>query len=252
MERESIQIYFDTSAIICISLYFFQGYAKYQDFEKIKKENAQFREDLNRQQKEIIQTQQMMIEKQSIFVTFLNKLQSTGTLSNDKAQNIRNIYNETMSVTAKTSANLEDRFLQAIKEAGFVDMKDAALSFDKEHNLLWAIPKTGSYTWDGANEYAKNFNIGGYNNWRLPSASEVRIIINYIKQKESTLEIIKRFKKLGYHSTVKDEPFLNLEENYYWTSESRDSFAKAFHPHTGNTEDFGKDSLKFVVLVRSL
>ena len=241
------------SAIICISLYIFQGYSKYQEFVKVKKENIVFKEDLNRQQKEIMQTQRTMIEKQNMFISLLNKLQKSGTISKDETRKIKNIYDETISITAKSSSKIEDRFLQAIKEAGSIEMKEAALIIDKGNNLLWALPKMGYCSWDRGTEYARNFNMGGYADWRLPSLAEAKIIIEYIKKNESTLDVIKQFQKLGFHPTTRGASFLNLEDNYYWTSESRtNNFAEAFHPHTGNIEESNKDSMKFLVLVRSL
>lgn len=241
-----------SASIICISLYVFQGYSKYQEVEKIKKENSLFQENLNEQQKEVKQTQKTMIEKQDIFLSLLNNLQKRGTLSKDEAKNIKNIYDETVSTTAKSSSKLEDRFLQPIKAAGSVEMKEATLSFDKEHNLLWAIPKIGACTWDKASEFAKTFNMGGYLDWRLPSISEAKIIIKNIKDKESELELIKRFSKLGYHTTLANAPFLKLEQNYYWTVDSKTSnLADAFHPYMGNIEEYSKSLNIFVVLVRN-
>jgi len=241
------------SAIICISLYIFQGYSKNQEFERVKKENIVFQEDLNKQQKEIMQTQRVMIEKQNMFLSLLNKQQKDGTISKDEARKMANIYNETVSITAKASSKVEDKFLQAIKEAGSFEMKEATLFFDKENNLLWAIPKMeSSCTWSKGNEYSRNFNTGGYTDWRMPSLTEAKITIEYIKRHKSILDLIEKFHKSGIRSTIKGLPLLNLRESYYWTSESRNNSAEAFHPHTGNIEESDKNSMKFVVLVRSL
>lgn len=239
-------------AIICIALFIFQGYSKYYESKKIKTENLAFREELNKQQRDIIQTQRMVIEKQDIFQALLHKLQEGGTISKDAARRMRNIYDETLSVTGKSFSKVEDRFLLPLEAAGEVELKEATLSFDRESNLLWAIPKISACTWDRAVEYAKNFHMGGYSDWRLPSSSEAKLIINNLKGSEATLEVKKRFEKLGYPAKIRGAPFLKLEKSYYWIVENHDSFARAFHPYTGNSEESVKTSINFVVLVRTL
>ena len=191
------------SAIICISLYIFQGYSKNQEFERVKEENIVFQEDLNKQQKEIMQTQRVMIEKQDMFLSLLNKQQKDGTISKDEARKMANIYNETVSTTAKSSSEVEDRFLHAIKETGSFEMKEATLFFDKENSLLWAIPKMeSSCAWSKGNEYSRNFNMGGYTDWRMPSLTEAKIIIEYIKRNKSILDLIENLHKSGFRSVL--------------------------------------------------
>lgn len=46
---------------------------------------------------------------------------------------------------------------------------------DRETNLMWADHDTRSQMdWDAAKQYATALEIGGYANWRLPTASELR------------------------------------------------------------------------------
>ena len=73
------------------------------------------------------------------------------------------------------------------QDANFVD--GAAMSYtdngdgtvtDDVTGLDWQqVPLDQSFTWDGAVEYANSLELGGYDDWRVPSAKELYSIANF-------------------------------------------------------------------------
>lgn len=245
------------ATLLCISLYVFQAYTKYRDFGEMKKEKEQFYEDLNKQQQEIMHTQRIVIEKQTTFLSLLNNLQEAEKISADTAIKLKNIYGETVSLSGNTASRLEETSIDMVNAAGSVKISETIIYYDREHKLLWAIPKAETQTWEVATASANKFNAVGYTNWRLPSISEITIIISdiikYREERPSAQGLLERFKKMGFYAYSPSKPFLALEWSYYWTTENQsNNFANVFNPYTGDTDRASKNETNLALFVKAL
>ena len=68
-------------------------------------------------------------------------------------------------------------------------------------NLLVSVPNDNAVTWENANLMAKNVSFGGYRDWRLPTISELLLIVNN-------------------KSKIIDDFGVILAAQYYWSSEN--------------------------------
>lgn len=61
----------------------------------------------------------------------------------------------------------------------FVNNGDGTIT-DQATGLMWqAIDNGKTYNWQEALEYAENFDLAGYDDWRLPNAKELQSIVDY-------------------------------------------------------------------------
>lgn len=61
----------------------------------------------------------------------------------------------------------------------FVDNGDATIT-DQATGLIWQKSDSGQgMIWEDALSYSENFELAGYNDWRLPNAKELQSIIDY-------------------------------------------------------------------------
>ena len=68
--------------------------------------------------------------------------------------------------------------LQSLIESGLVDRGDGTI-LDIKTNFLWQqSPSDKRFTWEKANEYCKSLTLAGYNDWRLPTIDELKVLIN--------------------------------------------------------------------------
>ena len=89
--------------------------------------------------------------------------------------------------------------LRALIESGLVDKEDGII-FDTGTNLLWQqSPPNKTFTWKEAKKYCKSLTLAGYDDWRLPTIDELKVLIN---------------KK--YHPTI--DPIFKCESEWYWSS----------------------------------
>lgn len=59
-------------------------------------------------------------------------------------------------------------------EGRFLTLDDGTVQ-DQKTGLIWASRDNGSnITWSGAKEYCKKYNEGGFSDWRMPTASELK------------------------------------------------------------------------------
>ncbi len=87
----------------------------------------------------------------------------------------------------------------------FVSNNDGTVS-DIETGLMWAASANDqSVTWPQAKEYCENFNGGGYQDWRMPSASEL------VALQEAGLE--------------KDATTIRISSDLIWAADTDDSRA---------------------------
>ncbi len=91
--------------------------------------------------------------------------------------------------------------------------------------LMWQQQDDGGFrTWDGANSYCENLNLGGYTDWRLPAKEELESIVNYGQ----------------YNPAIDSTVFPNTKSYNYWSSTaypSRNASA-AFYVHFGSGIEF--------------
>ncbi len=97
----------------------------------------------------------------------------------------------------------------------FKDNGDGTIS-DLATGLMWQQSDNGQgINWQKALEYAQNLELGGYDDWRLPSAKELQSIVDYSRSPQTTNSAA--VSNLFELSTIRDP---DGENNwpYYWTS----------------------------------
>ena len=57
------------------------------------------------------------------------------------------------------------------------DFSSANIWEDEKNGLMWQVVSHDGYTWHKANEYCENLNLVGYDDWRLPTISELRRVV---------------------------------------------------------------------------
>ncbi len=72
----------------------------------------------------------------------------------------------------------------------FIDNKDKTVS-DIETGLMWASSANdNSVTWAEAGEYCENYSSGGYQDWRMPTQSELAALLKAgLRKNEKTIRI---------------------------------------------------------------
>jgi hypothetical protein len=89
--------------------------------------------------------------------------------------------------------------LRALIESGLVDKEDSTI-FDTGTNLFWQqSPSNKTFTWEDANEHCRSLTLAGYNDWRLPTIDELKVLIN---------------KK--YKPSI--DPIFKCKSGWYWSS----------------------------------
>lgn len=92
----------------------------------------------------------------------------------------------------------------------FVDNNDGTVT-DRATKLMWQKTDDGNtYNWKEALVYAKNSELAGYSDWRLPNTKELQSIVDY--DKESIPAIDENF----FTCTNKD--------SWFWTSTTQGDF----------------------------
>jgi len=150
----------------------------------------------------------------------------------------------------KKKIEQEKKYDELEKKTGFRFSDETAL--DKKTGLMWALRGDigGIMTWDNAMSYANNVNLGGFNNWRLPTREELRTLQEY--------GLSKGFSKPGAY--LNNIGFINIAiDNYftssYWSSREHTgtpnyawyvSFNSNADPHY-----FPKDNKKHILPVRN-
>ena len=118
LKKKKIKNILFITGLLCSGLYIYQGVLKYEkdkEFEIVRRENQKNQEKIIKQQEELNKSQQIMIEKQSVFETKLNKLVEVGVISKETAKEIKNIYYETVFTNAKTTSTVEDKLIPSNK-----------------------------------------------------------------------------------------------------------------------------------------
>ena len=68
----------------------------------------------------------------------------------------------------------------------FQDNNDGTIT-DKATGLMWMQSDNGeAISWEGAMEYAENFEFAGYADWRLPNVKELQSIVDYTRSPATT------------------------------------------------------------------
>lgn len=77
---------------------------------------------------------------------------------------------------------IDEKSLPKVTPAEFKTSGDGLTVYDTKNNLMWPIDptKTGlkHYTWEDAKKACENLNYAGYDDWRLPSLTELRSLLD--------------------------------------------------------------------------
>ena len=93
---------------------------------------------------------------------------------------------------------------------------------DTQTNLMWADRDNGSdIDWPSAKRYAANYTAGGYRNWRLPSVSELRDLVDINLSPSDTACKLPN----GIHAVRRIPAPLFLSCPFLWSYETRDVLA---------------------------
>jgi hypothetical protein len=97
----------------------------------------------------------------------------------------------------------------------FVDNGDGTIT-DLATGLMWQQDDSGAtQTWEEALAYAENLGLGGYQDWRLPSAKELQSILDYSRSPDTTdsAAIDPLFNATSFTSEIG-----STDWGYYWSS----------------------------------
>ena len=122
-----------------------------------------------------------------------------------RSQNINQRLENPETVVASNLA--DDQFHQRQGEIRFVDNRDGTVT-DRKTNLMWLkngrrLDFVSAVTWWDAVKKSTEINIGGYDDWRLPSIEEWNSLIDTNRQ---------------YPALVEPNPFKNIVTHMpYWS-----------------------------------
>ncbi len=111
--------------------------------------------------------------------------------------------------------------LQAQKLARF--KRSGEVVTDTKLGLMWqddSHAQSVKRDWSGAKRYCKNFSLGGYSDWRLPTYYELVSIVDYDRYKPAIMPSFQNVASKGYWSSSVDVSdsgyawYVNFEEGY--------------------------------------
>jgi len=96
----------------------------------------------------------------------------------------------------------------------FKDNRNGTITHTR-NNLIWQQkPGTQKMNWSKAMEYVKNLRLAGYTNWRLPTRSDFTVLLTgHFHGMDISNGALPPYKWL------KSNGFLDIQLDYYWTSE---------------------------------
>jgi hypothetical protein len=105
----------------------------------------------------------------------------------------------------------------------FVDNHDGTIS-DNATGLMWSKDDNGeAINWEAALNYAKDANLAGYNDWRLPNAKELQSLADYsgiFPVLDSTVFNLTELTNTVYDSETGNVIDTQLTYPFYWTNSS--------------------------------
>ena len=120
------------------------------------------------------------------------------------------ILGKSKSLMKITKKLLEGKKKELVKKSqDLATHKDITIIDD----LMWEKETQEKMNWYGADTYAQNLRLGGYDNWRLPSIEELRYVVRLCGEKDTDSEI--------YQANCKAKGFVS--DAHYWSSTERDS-----------------------------
>jgi len=123
-----------------------------------------------------------------------------------------------------------DSFLIALKlmqtdqkETGRFITYDNGTVLDTKNNLMWATTDNGrSIDWESAKTYCKNYRVGGYTDWRMPSQNELAGLYDKSVKSKLAREIWPFSRKVHLFNLIV------LNRQWVWASEASGSGAAIF------------------------
>lgn len=104
--------------------------------------------------------------------------------------------------------------MPALASSRFVDHGDGTIT-DTQTGLMWAVKDNGSLiNWQNASAFCQNYQGGGYNDWRMPTLSELASLYEPGAKNE-----------YGYHVNK----IISLSAASCWASETRDNEAARYN-----------------------
>ncbi|MBV5310448.1 DUF1566 domain-containing protein, partial [Chromatium okenii] len=131
----------------------------------------------------------------------------------------------------------------------FVDNNDGTVT-QSNTGLMWAKCSEGqsgtnctgtakTMNWKAALTAANNFNLGGYNDWRLPNVKELQVLVDYSR----------------YSPAIDPSYFPNTPSSGFWSGSSTsyaDGASYTWHVNFGNGNAYGdsRDDINYIRFVR--
>jgi len=126
------------------------------------------------------------------------------------------------------------------------DLKD--IWTDKDTNLMWQVPiDKKEYEWSEAKRYCRDLNLGGYNDWKLPSRNELKTIL--------TKDYFQNSKSYSKKTYIK-KPLLksmDMKYQFFWsatTNVDNTGYAWDVYFSNGNDGSNNKTDSDYVRCVR--
>ncbi len=153
-------------------------------------------------------------------------------------------FNKCRAIVLKTGqttsyTNYDDGYYQKGAARSYTRDNTKEIVIDNTTKLQWqdnSDAKTVQKTWSEAKEYCENLTLGGYDDWRLPSESELFTIVDY-----------------GRSNPAIDPVFQNVISDWYWSSTnniSNNSYAWGIYFNYIRAEWLSKSNSHFIRCVR--
>ncbi|MGQ1891509.1 Lcl C-terminal domain-containing protein [Thermophagus sp. OGC60D27] len=120
-------------------------------------------------------------------------------------------------------------------EMAYKDNGDGTIT-DLNTGLMWqSIPDSEDFTWDEAVEYCENLELGGYDDWRLPSCKELYSISDF---SSGWPYLNTTYFKLAGEGVTKDEQYWSSDKYVGITVEGQDNAAFGVNHVTGHIKAY--------------
>lgn len=122
----------------------------------------------------------------------------------------------------------------------YTDNGDGTVT-DNNTGLMWQqVPSTNSFSWQEADDYCNSLNLGGYSDWRMPSAKELYSIANF---KSGWPYVNTTYFHLASGQVTKDEQYWSSNKYVGTTVEGGSNAAFGINEVTGHIKAYAANGM---------